>query len=414
MAGAGASGLAAAIVAARAGASVLVLEKNHVPGRKLLSTGSGKCNFSNLNITPAAYHAASPAFLKKTFTALPPEEVHSFFDGLGLLRVEKDSGRLFPATQKAQDVLGVLLNELEALKVPVVTLTEVLALKRGDNGFLVETVKVAPKWVKQAPPGEKTTYKAGRVIIAAGGAAYPQIGGSGKGYALLTALGHTVAPPSPAVVPLKIKETVVIELDGVRLDAALTLKAGGKFMARTSGELLFTSYGISGPAALDLSRAALAALPGGQVFVQVDFLPQLPENELRALLLARAKAFEGRPFRHFACGLLNEKVIRAIAACCGLDWNTPAGPGLDILAGELKAFRLEITGSLGFEDAMVAAGGCACAETDPATFESKKIKGLYITGELLDIDGDSGGFNLHLAWTSGLLAGRAAATGIRK
>lgn len=411
IAGAGASGLAAAIAAARAGASVLVLEKNHVPGRKLLSTGSGKCNFSNRKVTPAAYHAASPAFLKRTFSALPPAEVHALFEGLGLRSIEKEGGRLFPATLKAQDVLGALLNELEALKVPVLTLTEVLAVKPGKENFSVEAVKVAPKWVKHAPAGEKKIYRAGRVILAAGGAAYPQIGGSGKGYALLESLGHTVAAPSPAIVPLKVKEPLVRELDGVRLEAALTLKAGGKFAAEASGEMLFTAYGISGPAVLDLSRAALAALQRGQVFVQADFFPELAEKEFRELLRARAAAFAGRPFRHFACGLLNEKVMKAAAGCCGMDWDAPAGPGLEILAAELKAFTLEITGSLGFEDAMISVGGCSCAELDPATFASRKVKGLFVTGELLDIDADSGGFNLHLAWTSGILAGRAAASG---
>ena len=411
IAGAGASGLAAAISAARAGAAVLVLEKNHVPGRKLLSTGSGKCNFSNLKVTPAAYHAAGPAFLKKTFSALPPAEVHAFFEGLGLRRFEKEGGRLFPATLKAQDVLGALLNELEALKVPVLTLTEVLAVKPDKDEFSVETVKVAPNWVKQATAGEKKIYRAGRVILAAGGAAHPQIGGSGKGYALLESLGHTVAAPSPAIVPLKVKEQLVKELDGVRLEAALTLKAGGKFSAKTSGEILFTAYGISGPAVLDLSRDALAALGRGHVFVQADFFPQLGDKEFRELLLARTAVFTGRPFRHFACGLLNEKLMKAAAGCCGIDWDAPAGPGLEILAGELKAFTLEVTGSLGFEDAMVSVGGCSCAEVEPATFASRRVKGLFVTGELLDIDGDSGGYNLHLAWTSGILAGRAAAGG---
>ncbi|MEI7528765.1 MAG: aminoacetone oxidase family FAD-binding enzyme [Elusimicrobiota bacterium] len=409
IAGAGASGLAAAIAAARAGASVLVLEKNHVPGRKLLSTGSGKCNFSNLRVRPADYRAGGPAFLKRTFSALPPAEVHEFFDGLGLLRAEKDGGRLFPRSLKAQDVQGVLLNELEALKVPVLTLTEVLGIRPDKTGFAVEAAKVAPVWVKNAPAGVKKTYRAGRVVLAAGGAAYPQIGGSDKGCGLLQRLGHTVSALSPALVPLRVKEPLVKELDGVRLDAALALKAGGKTLAAAEGELLFTAYGVSGPAVLDLSRAALAALNCGPVLLEADFFGDYTAKAFREFLLARAAAFAGRPFRHFATGLLNEKLMRAAAWLCGIDWNAPAGPNLEVLAGTLKCFSLEVTGSLGFQDAMVSAGGCSCAEIDAATFASKKIKGLYVTGELLDIDGGSGGFNLHFAWTSGLLAGRCAA-----
>ncbi|MDO8803308.1 MAG: aminoacetone oxidase family FAD-binding enzyme [Elusimicrobiota bacterium] len=408
--GAGASGLAAAIAASRAGASVLVLEKNHVPGRKILSTGSGKCNFSNLKITPASYHPSSPAFLKKVFSALPPAEVLSFFEGLGLLWVKGEKGRLFPRSMKAQDVVNVLLNELDFLKVRIHTLTEARAVSAGKDGFSVEAVKVAPKWDKKTAPGEKTVYRAGRLILAAGGACYPQIGGSTGGYALLSALGHTVSPVSPATVPLKVKGNYVKELEGVRLDASLKLRAGDKLISKTAGEILFTSYGVSGPAVLDLSRAALAGLAAGPVVIEADFFPERKPAEFEKFLAGRAAAFAGRPFSHFACGLLNEKVMRASAARAGITWDSPVLPGCaPELASALKSFTLEVAGSLGFEDAMVTAGGCALSEVDPAGFGSKKAKGLYVTGELLDIDGDSGGYNLHLAWTSGILAGRSAA-----
>jgi hypothetical protein len=407
--GAGASGLAAAVEASRAGASVLVLEKNHVPGRKILSTGSGKCNFSNVKITPAAYHPSSPVFLKKTFLALPPTEVLSFFKELGLLWVQGEKGRLFPRSLKAQDVVNVLLHELDLRKVPVYTLTEALSISAGKDGFSVECVKVQPKWDKRAPAGEKTVYGAARLILAAGGACYPQIGGGSGGYGLLSALGHSVSPVSPSIVPLKVKGNYVKELDGVRLDAALSLKAGERTILETAGEILFTSYGVSGPAVLDLSRAALSALGEGPVFVEADLMPDYKPAELEKFLRERAAAFEGRAFAHFACGLLNEKVIRAAAARAGIAWTSAVLPGCERqLTSALKSFTLEVSGSLGFEDAMATAGGCSLSEVDPSSFASKKVKGLYVTGELLDIDGDSGGYNLHLAWTSGILAGRSA------
>jgi len=427
--GGGASGLAAACAAAEIGARVLVLEKNHVPGRKILSTGAGKCNFSNLEISPDFYHPHNPAFLNQTFKALPPAEIPAFFERLGLLWTRgetlsasggrgpiapstAENGRLFPRSMKAQDVAGVLVNRLAALGVNILTLTEATAVKKEKDDFLVETRKVSP-WEKNAPLSDKKVYRAARVIIAAGGATCPQIGGSLKGYALLESLGHSVSRLRPALVPLKIKEKFVKNLDGVRLEARLKLTDGKNNLGETAGELLFTGCGISGPAALDLSRTALEALDNAPVFAEADFFREFTAQKFKVLLFERAKSFSGRPFSHFACGLLNGKVLKAAAELAGIAWQGPL-PGTEKIAkfGEiLKAFRLEITGSTGFEDAMVTAGGCALSEIDPSNFASKKVIGLYVTGELLDIDGDCGGYNLHLAWTSGILAGRDAAEG---
>jgi hypothetical protein len=411
--GGGASGLAAAAEAARAGASVLVLEKNHLPGRKVLSTGAGKCNFSNRKVSPAFYHGAPAGFLKKTFVALPPAEVTAFFEGLGLLWTEAEGGKLFPRSMKAQDVVAVLMNELAFRGAAVRTLTEALAVTPGPAGFSVEAQKVPPQWDKKAPRGEKTIFSGRRVVLAAGGPCYPQIGGTSRGYDLLRALGHTVSPVSPAIVPLKVRESFVKEMDGVRLQASLELRAGGRHIAKASGELLFTDYGISGPAALDVSRAALQALAKGLVTAKADLFPDIREAALGRLLSERAERFAQRPFLHFAAGLHNDKVMKVCAALAGIPWQglTGAMERAELLgfAALLKALPLEITGSLGFGDAMVTSGGCAPAETDPATFASRIVKGLYVTGEVLDVDGDSGGYNLHFAWTSGMLAGRAAA-----
>ena len=411
--GAGASGLAAAVEASRAGASVLVLERNHVPGRKILSTGAGKCNFSNREVTPAAYHGASPVFLGKVFAALPPVEVLSFFEGLGLLWTEGEAGKLFPRSMKAQDVVNVLLNELSSLAVPVRTLTEAVSVERADGGFVVEAQRVPPQWEKKGRRGEREAFRATSVVLAAGGPCYPQIGGTSGGYELLRRLGHTVTPLSPSLAPLKARCEHLKELDGIRLQAAVTLLAEGRKLARSEGELLFTAYGVSGPVALDLSRAALAALKKGPAALEADLFPDYGARELYSLLHERAEAFAQRPFSHFACGLHNGKVLKACAARCGIDWQAPAFRAgeakMEELGLLLKAFSMELAGTLGFEDAMVAAGGCPVSEVDPAAFASRRVEGLFVTGELLDADGDSGGFNLHLAWTSGILAGRAAA-----
>lgn len=411
--GAGASGLAAAVEAARGGASVLVLEKNHVPGRKILSTGAGKCNFSNASVKPSDYHPPSAAFLKKTFAALPPAGVISFFEGLGLLWTEGEEGKLFPRSMKAQDVVNVLLNELASRGAQVRTLTEVLSVARSGAGFTVEAQKVPPQWDRKAPRGEKTPFSCAKLVLAAGGPCYPQIGGTAGGYGLLRSLGHSVSPLFPSIVPLKSGETFLKELDGVRLQASLTLHAGGRQIARTAGELLFTDYGLSGPAALDASRAAAEALADGPVLAEADLFPDVKAAALQRLLAERAGRFAARPFLHFAAGLHNDKVMKVCAALAGIPWQgltgTADGAELGRFASLLKALPLEISGTLGFGDAMVAAGGCALAEIEPATFASKKARGLHVTGELLGLDGDSGGYNLHLAWTSGILAGRAAA-----
>lgn len=407
--GAGAAGLAAAVEASRAGASVLVLEKNHVPGRKILSTGAGKCNFSNASVTPARYHPPAAAFLKKTFAALPPAEVPAFFEGLGLLWVKEADGRLFPRSMRAQDVVGALSNELAFRGGRIQTLTEVVAVTPGGGGFSVEACKVPPQWEKKAGRGEKFLLGARRVVLAAGGPCYPQIGGSASGAELLRALGHSVSPLVPVIVPLRSNETFLKELDGVRAPVALRLLLDGETLAESGGELLFTAYGVSGPAVLDLSRAAVTAMKEYKVHLEADFFPELTGKKLAALLEKRAALFAGRPLRHFACGLLNEKLVKAAALRCGLGWDAPAGPGLDALAAMLKAFPVSLKGPLGFEDAMVTAGGCALSEIEPATFASRLVPGLHVAGELLDLDGDSGGYNLHLAWTSGILAGRAAA-----
>ncbi len=411
--GGGASGLAAAVEARRAGASVLVLEKNHMPGRKILSTGAGKCNFSNRKVGPANYHGAPAAFLKKTFTALPPKKITAFFEELGLLWTEGEDGKLFPRSMKAQDVVAVLVNELASGGAQLRALTEVLSVRPAADGFEVEAQKVPPQWDKKSARGEKTVLRCSKVVLAAGGPCYPQIGGTARGAELLRGLGHDVSPQRPVIVPLKVREDFVKEMDGVRLEAALRLssQSGDSWEAR--GEILFTDYGLSGPAALDLSRAAAEALAEGPLQAEADLLPDMEADELQALLAARAERFAERPFSHFAAGLHNEKVMKVCAGLAGINWQALTGQAeqeaLYSFGLTLKALPMEVTGTLGFAEAMVSAGGCDTAGVDPATFASRKVKGLYITGELLDVDGDSGGYNLHFAWTSGILAGRAAA-----
>ena len=410
--GAGASGLAAACAAAEAGARVTVLEKNHVPGRKILSTGAGKCNLTSSLVTSGRYHGGTPDFIKKILETLSPDNIRAFFESLGLLTVQDSDGRVFPRSMKASDVVNALVNFTGWENAEIKLLTEVLGVKKTDGGFEVLTRRVPPKWEKKAPPGPQTVLKCDAVILAAGGPAYPQIGGSDSGYDLARSLGHTVKAPEPVIVPLKIKESFVTQVEGIRVQASLELLAGGKVVARSRGEVLFTRYGLSGPAVLDLSRAAVFALKTGPVKCRLDLFPEYTNPDFSAFMRARREVMAERFWRMFLCGLADERLTLLLSdlAKVGSDKLVSAVPkkAFDEFVRLLKGFELEITGPLGFEDAMAAAGGVETSEVSPETCESRKVKGLYITGELLDIDADSGGFNLHFAWTSGLLAGRAA------
>ncbi|OGS06656.1 MAG: hypothetical protein A2270_01380 [Elusimicrobia bacterium RIFOXYA12_FULL_51_18] len=411
--GAGASGLAAACAAAGAGARVTVLEKNHIPGRKILSTGAGKCNLTNTQVTPGRYHGGSAGFMNKTFKTLPPAGVREFFKSLGLLTIDESDGRVFPRSMKACDVVNVLVNYLTVKDIELKILTEALDVKKTPSGFELRVRTVPPQWEKRTVSGPETIIKCDNVILAAGGPAYPQIGGSVSGYTLARSLGHSVKPPHPVIVPLKVKESFIKQVEGIRTQAAVELLAVGKILARCNGEILFTKYGLSGPAILDLSRAAVFALQTGPVKCRLDLFPEYTDKTLISFLLERRGRMDGRFWRDYLCGLADERVLLLLSdlAKVGSDKLVSAVPDsvFKDFVRLLKNFEVEIIGTLDFADAMVAAGGVETSEISPETFESSKVKGLFITGELLDIDADSGGFNLHFAWTSGLLAGRAAA-----
>jgi len=305
------------------------------------------------------------------------------------------------------------VNFMTSKAVDLTPLTEAMAIKKTPDGFQVTARTVPPQWEKSSAPGPEKVLKCDVVILAAGGPAYPQIGGSALGYDLARTLGHSVKPPRPVIVPLKIKESFIKQLEGIRVQAEAELLAERKILASSRGEILFTKYGLSGPAALELSRAAAFAPNSGPVKCRLDLFPEYTAKELTAFLSERREGMKDRFWRDYLCGLADERVLLLLSdlAKVGADKlvSAVAERAFEDFTRLLKGLELEIAGTLGFEDAMAAAGGVETSEVSPETFESAKVKGLFITGELLDIDADSGGFNLHFAWTSGLLAGRAAA-----
>lgn len=407
--GGGASGLAASVAAARGGAQVTLLERGHSLGRKIVASGGGRCNLSNARILPENYHGAKPAFIKEALSRFKTER---FFSELGLLTMTEADGRIFPRCGKSQAVLDVLKAELERLGVEVRLGTEAAGIERAGPGFKLRTNKVP--WKKDEAPSAGEELACDRIILACGGAGYPQLGGGEGGYALARALGHCVTPLSPALVPLLVKDASIKRLHGLRLEAGLRVLSGLKELSRSRGEVLFTDYGLSGPATLDVSREAVQALALGPVQGSLDLFPEFTPQGLRALVAGRWSAGFRRPLKDFFLGIFPGQLSAALIDSLGWDASRPldslGGGAVEKLTVRLQDWRCEVSGARGWNEAMATAGGVSVDEVDPRTFASRKTHGLYLTGEMLDVDGDSGGFNLHFAWASGLAAGLAAAT----
>lgn len=392
--GGGAAGLTAAITAAEAGHTVTVLERQGRVGRKLMATGNGRCNLSNLNWGPENYHGQDPAFALPALAAFPSAAALDFFRSLGLLTVAEPSGRVYPRSDQAGSVVDVLRLAAAARGAELRTGAEVLSLCRAGDGFAL------------ALAGETVT--ADRVIVCCGGLAGEKLGGTKSGYALLSSLGHRRTPLHPALVQLRTDPTYVRALKGVRAEARVVLEEAGAVIAQSAGEVQFTDYGVSGPAVFEVSRAASTA--AGEVTARLDLLPGLPRGELEGLLARRVEDLPGLPLENLLTGMLHNRLGQTVLryAGCGLSGTVNGLTGTDLgrIAAAVKDFTLPVTGTLGFDAAQVTAGGMDTAEFDPNTLRSRLVPGLYAAGEVLDVDGDCGGYNLQWAWASGRLAGR--------
>ncbi len=390
--GGGAAGLAAAIEAARFG-RVTVLEKGPRVGRKLAVTGNGRCNLSNLDLSPAHYHGEDGDFVLPALTRFGAEDTLRFFRELGLLTVSESSGRVYPHSDQAGSVVDVL--RFAALRVADVRCdTAVTGVRRVDDSFEVATTA--------------GTLFCQKLIVAAGGEASPRFGGGSDGYRLLRALGHTCTARTPSLVPLKTDNALTRPLKGVRADAAVTLFDGGRELCRSAGEMQFTEYGLSGPAIFEVSREAARANAG---VLRLDLLREAALSELEALLLARRDA--GLTVENLLTGILHNKLGRTLVGSLGYKPDRPVSSltdgDLGRVARAVKGVELPVTGTLGMESAQVTAGGVRTAEFDPRTLESRLVPGLFACGEVLDVDGDCGGYNLQWAWSSGRLAGQLGA-----
>lgn len=391
--GGGAAGMAAALSAADHGHQVTLIERQARVGRKLLSTGNGRCNLTNRHVSPAHYHGEDASFSGYALSAFDVDTTLQYFARLGLVTTTEGSGRVYPYSNMAGSVLDVLRYGLEQPSIDLHTGVTVTKLRKKGGVFTVETES-----------GE--AFTADRVILAAGGAAGSKVGGVMDGYRLAKMLGHHRTALYPSLVQLKTDPTYPRSLKGVKADGKLRILRGKEPIAENRGEILFTEYGVSGPAIFDISRAVST---GGEGLVcELNLLPDWDAHSTCDWLTQRRSAMAGHEASALLTGALHSRLGLTVCKAAGFT-NQPVASLTD---ADLRAighcvqhFSLPILGTCGFDQAQVTAGGLRTDEFDPATMESRLVPGLYACGEVLDIDGDCGGYNLQWAWSSGLLAG---------
>jgi len=393
--GGGASGLMAAIMAARKKHRVTILEHKEKPGKKILATGNGKCNYTNLVQRPDCYRGGDASFALKVINQFNVDKTLEFFLDLGVYPKVRN-GYVYPNSEQAASVAESLLLEAKLLNINIQCDVHVEKIKINTDGFLIHTTK--------------GNYTANKVILAAGGCASPGHGSDGSGFALAKMLGHTVIKPLPALVQLKSGEKYFKTLSGVRAEGAIKLVGNYSILAEEKGEILLAAYGVSGIPVMQVSRFAAKALEEKQkVDLLIDFLPQLNQSELLELLRTRMQRNKEKTIEQVFIGLLNNKLVYVCLNQIGIKpeqlCNEVKQKQLQAIAKQLKEWRVPINGTNSFEQAQVSAGGVAVTEINPHTMESKLVKGLYFTGEIVDVDGTCGGYNLQWAWSSGAVAG---------
>ncbi len=391
--GAGAAGMAAAITAAASGTNrVILLERQARVGKKLLATGNGRCNLSNWNAGASHYHGADRDFVLPALEAFPVQSTLDFFQTLGLYTVTEPGGRIYPYSDQANSVVDVLRFALDRRNVELKLGCEVTGVKKTAKGFLIRTAE--------------EQIEADRLIVTCGGAAGTKLGGGLSGYQLLRSLGHHCTKLSPSLVQVKTDPALVRSLKGVRANASVRYELRKSLLAKAEGEVQFTEYGVSGPAIFDLSRAVSEA---GEGEIHLDLLPSVSEEELLSALCIRISRYPDLTCEDLLTGILHNRLGRVVVRAC----EVPGAQKLTALNWKQLVrvvecchdFCLQVQGTMGMDQAQVTAGGIVTAEFDPKTLQSRIVPGLYAAGEVLDVDGDCGGYNLQWAWSSGRLAG---------
>lgn len=387
--GGGAAGMMAAIIAAREGAAVTVLEHNEKTGKKILATGNGRCNLTNLYQDASCYHSQERNLAWEVLEQFDVQKTIRFFSELGIYTKNKNGG-LYPSSMQASSVQELLEMEARYRKVKI---------KCREHVTGIQVLQEAAKPVFQVKT-ETWSYEADAVILACGSKASAIEGADGSGYTLAKSLGLKVIKPLPALVPLKGKGTYFTKWAGTRVEGKVILKAGAQILDTAEGELQLTDYGISGIPVFQLSSQAARLLDSGvPVSAELDFLPDFDEKGLEEFLKRRENACPYKTQRELLTGLLPKKLA---------DVLSEGKTDRKTLVQRIKRFAVEIKGTKAFDMAQVCSGGVSLTEINPKTMECRKIPGIYLAGELLDTDGICGGYNLQWAWSSGACAGYAA------
>lgn len=398
--GGGAAGMMAALSARKNGGDVLILERNDRVGKKLLATGNGRCNYTNENLTINNYHGKNPEFATSGLSGFNVDKTIDFFERLGITPAVEDNGKVFPLSFQSSSMLDVLRYEIEEIGIELITEAHVSEIKKG-NGFTV-ILK------------DKRKFHADKVIVGTGGMALPSSGSDGNGYNLCKRLGHTTIETFPGLVQLKLQGDYFKQINGVKFVGLAGVYVDNKLILEDIGDVLFTNYGLSGPPILQVSRTALEYMNKGKdVKLKVSIIHTKTEDELFSYLESRFKMMENKTLETSLIGLINKRLILPIIKILDLDKNKAVKDLSKVeirkISKILTSWSFNVTGSQSWGEAQVTAGGVNTDEVNNKTMESKLIDGLYIIGELLDVDGDCGGFNLQWAWSSGYLAGENAA-----
>ncbi len=393
--GGGAAGMAAALAASEnENVQVILLERQARVGKKLSATGNGRCNLTNLHANEGGYHGEEASFARFALEKYNVDDTLSWFRSLGLFTVAEESGRVYPYSDQSNSVVDVLRFALERENIHLETGFEVEKVKKNGDIFQIE--------------GTGGAYECDKLIIACGGLAGTKLGGSMSGYKLLRSFGHKCTKLRPTLVQLKSSWPGAASLKGVRANCHAQILHNGEVFAQSRGELQFTEYGLSGPVIFEISRDVCAER--GQWLCRMDLLPEIEENTLKAELLRRKST--NLPVSELLTGILHNRLGRVLTKSVGISDYVPVAQledyEIDAVCKAVKGFEVALTEPMGMDSAQVTAGGIVTKEFDPETMESKLVPGLYACGEVLDIDGDCGGYNLQWAWSSGRLAGAHA------
>jgi len=395
--GAGAAGMAFAILAKQKNPhlEILILEANDRVGKKLITTGNGRCNITNSDCDIMRYHGKNPQFAVAALSEFPPSKQAEFFSSLGVLVDFEQDGRAYPLSSQASSVVDALRFALDERHIEVLTSCVVKKIEKSNDVFIVSA---------------NDEYSCRSVIIACGGIAGGKLGNE-SGYTLLKSLGHLILERRPSIVQIKTELTFVKQLKGVKVMANASVLDKAQVVKTESGEILFCDYGLSGPAILQLSRLISF---NKNCEISLDFIPQFSEFDLIKMLLVRKSDLGVRPVSEFFTGMLNKRLGQVVTKYCGIEISKSVFELTDkeiaVLAHTIKDFRIAALGTTGMSNAQVTAGGADTEQFFDTTLMSKSKDGLFAIGEVLDIDGDCGGFNLSWSWASA----NAAANGVCK